>query len=713
MSNLDVNKAVFKEEANELLSELESSLLQLEESPDDMDLIGRVFRAMHTIKGSGAMFGFDDIAEFTHEVETVFDMVRNGALTVSKDLIDLTLAARDRIRNMLDASESGTVADEATKNDIVISLRKISQKPAAHAERADAALDLPGTNEEATYRIRFRPPKDIYLRGINPSSMLEELRQMGECKIVAQTHDIPVLDHFNTDYCYTYWDIILTTDKGLNALRDVFIFIEDDSELKIEAIYRKSEFETEKPYKKLGEILIERGDLKPSDLEKLPRLIGEKLIDAGLVQAEEVRSALAEQQHRKELQEKLQKTDINASIRVPSEKLDKLVNLVGELVTVQARLTQTASGRGDPVLLSIAEEVERLADELRDNTMNIRMLQIGTTFSKFKRLVRDLSKELGKEIHLSTEGAETELDKTVIEKLNDPLVHLIRNSIDHGIESPEIRKEAGKQERGTIHLSAMHSGAHVLIQIRDDGAGLDKDVIRAKAVEKGLISSDAELTEKEVFSLVLAPGFSTAKTVTSVSGRGVGMDVVKQAIDALHGTIDICSQKGIGTTITLKLPLTLAIIEGLLVRIGKDHFVLPLAVVKECVELVEEDSAEAHGRHIANVRGRIIPYIKLRERFGINGGVPDIEQVVIAEIGDNNIGFVVDAVIGEHQTVIKSLGTFYKNVEGVSGATILGDGTVAMILDVSKITMLAEAEEKNMLRLHRPKLQKEDKHEMV
>src|SRR5208282_958297 len=449
-------------------------------------------------------------------------------------------------------------------------------------------------------------------------------------------------------------------------------------------------------YKKLGEILIERGDLKPEDLEKLPmpKLIGEKLIDAGLVQAQEVRSALVEQQHRKELQEKLQKTEINASIRVASGKLDNLVNLVGELVTVQARLTQTAAGRRDPVLLSIAEEVERLTDELRDNTMNIRMLPIGTTFSKFKRLVRDLSKELGKEIDLVTEGAETELDKTVIEKLNDPLVHLIRNSIDHGIEPPDSRKAVGKSGKGTIHLSAMHSGAHVLIQIRDDGAGLDKDAIRAKAVEKGLISSDAELPEKEIFALVLAPGFSTAKAVTSVSGRGVGMDVVKQAIDALRGTIDISSNKGTGTTITLKLPLTLAIIDGLLVRIGEDHFVLPLSVVKECVELMKEDAAEAHGRHIANVRGRIIPYIKLRERFGINGIVPDIEQIVIAEIGDDNIGFVVDAVIGEHQTVIKSLGTFYKNVEGVSGATILGDGTVALILDASQIAMLAEAEEK-------------------
>jgi two-component system chemotaxis sensor kinase CheA len=610
---------------------------------------------------------------------------------------------------LLVTSETGELIDKAKSEYIIESLHDLANgttdkkygnsptKPQEAREPADAE------EGEVTYRIRFKPPVDIYLRGINPMSLLEDIRRLGESKIVAQTGDIPILDDYNQDHCHVYWDIILTTKHPLNEIRDVFIFIEDDSEIIIDVILEEGNFDTEGHHKSLGEMLVERGDLTPEDLQKILDLqqpLGEKLVDAGLVNSGSIESALIEQECVKELQEKRKRDEVSTSIRVPSEKLDKLVDLVGELVTVQSHLTQTAGEMVNPKLTAIAEAVENLTADLRDNTMNIRMLPIGTTFSKFKRLVRDLSKELGKEIDLITEGAETELDKTVIEKLNDPLVHLIRNSIDHGIEPPDSRKAAGKPGKGTIHLSSVHSGAHVLIKIRDDGAGLDKDVIRAKAIEKGLVPSDAELPEKEIFSLVLAPGFSTAKTVTSVSGRGVGMDVVKRAIDALRGTIEISSQKGICTVITLKLPLTLAIIDSLLVRIGEGRFVLPLSVVKECVELTKEDAAGAHGRHIANVRGRIIPYIKLRERFAINGKVPDIEQIVITEIEDYNIGFVVDAVIGEHQAVLKSLGKFYKNVEGVSGATILGDGTVALILDVSKIAMTAETEEKNSLRVH-------------
>ncbi len=369
------------------------------------------------------------------------------------------------------------------------------------------------------------------------------------------------------------------------------------------------------------------------------------------------------------------------------------MNLVGELVTVQARLSQTAAGRGDALLDTIAEEVERLTNELRDTALNIRMLPIGTTFSKFKRLVRDLSVELGKDIELTTAGAETELDKTVIEKLNDPLVHLIRNSIDHGIEMPEDREAAGKPRQGTVHLAAVHSGDSVLITITDDGAGLDKEAIRAKGLERGLVTTGAELSDKEIYNLIFAPGFSTARKVTSVSGRGVGMDVVKKAIDALRGTIDITSERGKGSTITIKLPLTLAIIESLLVKIGTDCFVMPLSIVEECIELTREDVANAHGRNLANVRDQIIPYIPLRERFRIPGELPEIEQIVITSIQGSRIGFVVDDVIGEHQTVIKSLGKMYKDVKGLSGATILGDGSVALILDVPHLVREVEREQ--------------------
>ena len=342
-------------------------------------------------------------------------------------------------------------------------------------------------------------------------------------------------------------------------------------------------------------------------------------------------------------------------------------------------------------LVSVAEEVERLTNDLRDNALDIRMLPIGATFSKFKRLVRDLSSELGKVIELSTAGAETELDKTVIEKLNDPLVHIIRNSIDHGIETPAERAAKGKPQAGTIHLSALHSGDSVLITIKDDGAGLNVEAIRAKAVERKIIAANAELCDKEIWGLIFAPGFSTASTITSVSGRGVGMDVVKQAIEGLRGTIDVKSEPDRGTAITLKIPLTLAIIESLLVQIGKDRFVLPLSMVDECILLSKSDIEKHHGRDILLVRDQVVPYVPLRQMFRIAGEPPVIQQVVICQIEGKRVGLVVDWVIGEHQTVIKSLGRAYKDTEGISGATILGDGSVALILDIPQLVQAVEA----------------------
>lgn len=697
----DRHKEAFKEEAGELLSELESALLELEETPDDTELIGRVFRAMHTIKGSGAMFGFDDIAAFTHEVETVFDLVRNGEIRVTKKLIDLTLSARDHIRTMIDAYNGGDAVDAAQSEEIVAAFRNmLPGKSAAEKMPAAAAPDMGKTPENAapdiTYKIKFAPAPDVFMGGTNPIGILNELRTLGRCHVIAQTKAIPFLEEINPETCYTYWDIILTTNKGADAIKDAFIFVEDQCELKIEKIDEGNGLDKEEEYKKLGEILIERGDLNAGDLKKVlksQKRLGEMLVEAGVVEPEHVEAALTEQKHIREARKERKEMESITSIRVPSEKLDKLVNLVGEMVTVQARLSQFSSARNEPALLSISEEVEHLTSELRDNTMNIRMLPIGTTFSKFRRLVRDLSNELRKEVEMTTDGAETELDKTVIEKLNDPLVHLIRNSIDHGVEMPDIREAAGKPRQGTVHLSAAHSGANVVIHIKDDGAGLDPEVIRSKAVEKGLISADAELPVKEIFALILAPGFSTAKQISSVSGRGVGMDVVKQAINALRGSIDINSRKGEGTAITLKLPLTLAIIEGLLVKLSEEFFVFPLSAVEECVELTADNASNSHGRCLANVRGEIVPYIRLRNKFDIDGNPPAIEQIVIVGHEGYKVGFVVDAVIGEHQTVIKSLGRFYRHVEGISGATILGDGTVALILDIAKLANNAELEE--------------------
>jgi two-component system chemotaxis sensor kinase CheA len=694
--DLDVLREMFKSEAYELLGELENALLSLEESPRDKDIISRVFRALHTIKGSGGACGFDTISHFAHEVESVYDAIRNDRMVVTREIINLTLAARDQIAALFDEFYKKKPAESEVTDQIINRFRSVLPEGVAPRTKKPAEPVATAEEPQATYRIRFRPARNIFLTGANPQFLLDELRTLGTCRVVAQLGDIPPLETLDPDLCYIYWDVILTTTKGVNAIKDVFIFVQDTSELRIEPIEIEGALLEDDKYKKLGEILVERGDLSPADVQEISsgqKRFGEILVEKGLVNNDRVEAALTEQQHVRELRRERQKSEELTSIRVQSEKLDKLVDLVGELVTVQARLTQVATEGTSALLLTISEEVERLTAELRDNTMSIRMLPIGTIFNKFRRLVRDLSQNLGKSVELVMEGADTELDKSVIEKLHDPLVHLIRNCIDHGIEMPDEREARQKPRQGTIRLSAAHSGAHVIIRIDDDGAGMNTEAIRRKGIEKGMIPHDAELSERELFNLVLSPGFSTASQVTDVSGRGVGMDVVKQAIEVLRGTIEIASTRGEGTKIIMSLPLTLAIIDGFLTRIGDDHFVFPLSLVDECVELSAARSQKMGERDLLNVRGEIVPYIKLRDRFGMQSVRPAIEQVVIAKVDKFRVGFVVDHVVGGHQTVIKNLGRMYKGVEGISGATILGNGSVALILDVPRLIQTVEREE--------------------
>lgn len=695
MLQIDKNIETFKEEAYELLTELETSVLELEDAPEDTELIDRVFRAIHTIKGSGAMFGFDDIANFAHELEAVFELVRKKEIVATKELIRLILSARDYILTMFKASEGGEVADEEKAREIIVLLSKFIPNNVRKNEENECHKTVPSKDNtlsskkegsDVTYRIRFRPPQNIFMNGTDPVCLLNELRELGKCETVAQIDTIPKLDEINPELCYTYWDVVLTTNQGINAIKDVFVFIEDDSELNITVVDDNNNLNNEGNCKKLGEILVERGDVMKEDLhEKLKeqKSIGEMLVDAGLATSDKVQSALVEQQHIRDVSAKKQETVL--SVRVPSGKLDNFVDLIGELVIAQARLSQVAVRSGNPELLSVSEDVGRLTEGLRESAMDIRMLPIGTTFNKFKRLVHDLSSELGREIELTTSGGETELDKTVMERLNEPLVHIIRNSIDHGIEPPDEREAIGKPRRGMIHFSAIHSGYNILIKIMDDGKGLDSDAIRAKAIENGLITENTKLNERELFALIFNPGFSTAEKVTNISGRGVGMDVVKCTLEALRGSVDVDSILGVGTTITIKLPLTLAIIEGLQVEVDDECFVLPLSVVEECVEMTHKEVVSSNGNRLINVRGEIIPYIHLRSRFMIDGGPPSTEQVVIVKADGGRVGFVVDHVIGEHQTVIKTMGIVYRNVKGVSGATILGDGRVALILDIPKL----------------------------
>jgi two-component system, chemotaxis family, sensor kinase CheA len=701
VQGLDAGRAVFLEEAAEILEQLEESLLELEEEPDNIELVSSVFRALHTIKGSGAMFGFDRVSSFTHEVETVFDQVRSGGMGASKELIDLTLKSRDIIRAMLQSEIDGEAVSEEDAQSVVLALQQLSspgktsasQQPVSEQTDATAAAE---ENEELmiTWRIRFQPPRDVFSSGTDPVFLLEDLKELGDCSIVAINEQLPRLSELDPEACYFGWDVLLTTAKGKEAIEDVFIFVGEDSDLKIEIVElhdAADDEDTQEKMLRLGDILVMRGELSRDQLDEAitsQKRLGEILVERGLLSEEKVNAALQEQTHLKNVKSKIQtkqKPAGDSSVRVPSSKLDDLVNLVGELVTVQARLTQIANSSEEGQLLFLAEELERLSSELRDNTMNIRMVPIGSTFSKFRRLVRDLSSELGREVILTTVGAETELDKTVIEKLNDPMVHLIRNALDHGVEPPAIRKAAGKNPEGSIHLEAEHSGAHVLIRVKDDGAGIDKDKIRRKAVERNLMAEHAEVSDEELYSFIFTPGFSTAMVVSSVSGRGVGMDVVRTNIDALRGSVSVKSVAGQGTTVTLKIPLTLAIIEGLLTRVGNERYVLPLAAVEECVELEEDQRGSSRERNLAQIRGELIPYVHLRHHFGIQGKRAAIEQIVVTQVEGNRIGFVVDEVIGQHQTVIKNLGTMYQNVKEISGATILGDGSLALILDVPSL----------------------------
>ena len=765
----DQSREIFREEALELLGELDSTLLELESQPHNLDLVNRAFRALHTIKGSGAMFGFDDIAEFTHDIENVFDKVRNEELPVTRELISITFSARDHITGLLNGpDEKGNGTPE--RSDIILAeLRgllapkaeaepepaeapapeSLSSEPASSqeapaqppvadpqaSEREEAAVmaESAEAEEEDTgpgrYHLRIAPRTAKVDKELHLDPLFEQLRALGPCTVTLDGGGVPELSDLDPQSLYLAWDVDVTTTSGRSAIEDLFFFTDIDMDVDIRKIaddapafqpqhickqavdpdggFRLAEpepalildlFEAEpaKP-KKLGEILVEEGALLQEDLEdalKQQKPIGKILTDSGLVTVQQVEHAVARQQATREAPQapKMPQKDAGTSLRVAADKLDTLVDLVGELVIVQAQISQVVSERGDPMLTALSEQLERLSAELRDSTLGIRMLPIGSTFSKFRRLVRDLSSELGKEIELVTRGEETELDKTVIERLGDPLVHLLRNSLDHGIEMPAERAAAGKKAQGIILLEAEHSGSEVLIRIMDDGKGMDPESIRRNAVEKGLITPDADLSEKETLSLIFLPGFSTAAQITNISGRGVGMDVVHRAIDSLRGSIELSSVLGQGTTITIRLPLTLAIIEGLQVQVGEGYFVIPLSLVEECVELHSKDVDPTRNQQIINLRGELVPYIHLRRWFEVEGAPPSIEQIVITGVEGRRVGIVVDRVIGEHQTVIKSLGRVYRDAEGISGATIRGDGTLALILDVPRLVRSVVAE---------------------
>jgi two-component system chemotaxis sensor kinase CheA len=641
MSGFD-GAAAFQIEAQELLAQLEQALLALERRPADSELINSAFRALHTLKGSGAMFGPPELAGFAHRLESSFEPVRQGGAHATPSLISSLLRGADLLRTMLE--QPGEVDREAVDR---LTAELAPGPPAAVA-------GAPGSSSQAEWAIHVELAPTALLFGTNPLMLLDELRALGSCAIAAHCEAVPQLDEIDPTLCYLSWDVRLRSERPRSDIEDVFVFVVDEGNVRIEPV----------PTVDAAPVAI-AGPRQPCE-QPVTAAQPANLPDAQL-----------------------------ATVRVSAPRLDSLMDRVGELVIAQARLSQHVYRSHDPLLTSITEEIERLATDLRESTMAMRMLPIGSLFGRFRRVVRDLSRELDRSVELTTTGDETELDKTMIDRLVDPLVHLIRNAVDHGIGPTPERLLAGKPAVGRVHLEARQTGAEVLIVISDDGRGIDRDKLRAKAVERGLIDARVDLSAIELDRLIFHPGLSTAERVTNVSGRGVGMDVVKTAIEDLRGSIDVASKPGIGASITLRLPLTLAIIDGLMVRVGEGTFIIPLVSVEECVERSATEQKGSSGRSFLNIRGSLVPFLRLHDLFKFEAPLAD-DMVVVVRSALGRVGLVVDQVVGHHQTVIKALSRLHRGIAGLGGATILGDGRVALILDVPALIGI----------VHRPELQR-------
>jgi two-component system chemotaxis sensor kinase CheA len=709
-------RETYREESRELLEKLEKLALELAAAPGDPRPVPEMFRALHTIKGTAAMFEYEEVAKIAHALESLFANIRDGKLAASRETAELTLEVVDLLNAWIRTPLSREDGEKVFggRKDSLLARIKTLDLPARETEPAPRrAVPSAEGGGRATYRVRFRPRPDIFRKGVNPEAMLRELASFGECRMLALLDDVPALEDIDPERCYAAWDILLTTTRDADAIKDVFIFVEDQSALTVELIESEAEEAGVGPIdKRLGEILLERGDITREDLRRAlerPRRIGEALAEARVVGNRQLQAALNEQEYLKELK-RVRRDDLRfQSLRVKAEKADELVNLVGELVTFQERLKTTALRCGANEVALILEESERVVEQLRHSAMSMRLLALDTLFSRFRRLVHDLASELGKKVELEIAGAETELDKSIIERLNDPLVHVIRNCLDHGLEPAAERTAAGKPPAGRIAIRAYHAEANVVIEVEDDGRGLDREKIAARARERGLLPDGRTTSDEELLSLIFLPGFSTAVSVSEISGRGVGMDVVRRTIETLGGRVRVKSIPGRGTTVTLKIPLTLSIIEGLFVRVGGEQFVVPLLSVEECVEIDPSAAAAAgspeatsgpspatpagaNAARVLSVRGELLPYVRLREHFGIGGAPPAFEKVVVVR-SERRLGFAVDEVLGTAQVVIKSLAGPFAKVEGILGATVTGDGTVSLILDVGRIAATAENEE--------------------
>ncbi|MDD4746622.1 MAG: chemotaxis protein CheA [Salinivirgaceae bacterium] len=664
----------FKEEANELISDLEQLVLQLEGNKTDQSIVEQVFRVMHSLKGGSAMFGFTLIDQFTHLLENIYDKIRAGELQVTEDILDITLNAVDHLRRLIEETDANFAELAAANKKFIVRIEQVLNQNSPKIENVRLILDDEDViRKTKTYFISFDPSPDFFQDGSNPLFLLDDLCQLGEAVVVPKYSRIPKLNDIDPTECYMGWNVILTTAEGINAIMDVFIFTNNRSKIEVQKL-SDINLLADKSYRKiLAETLANKESIVIEALHSLTQDL-EKIHSENetLIQRKSSASGHGRDQ-------------TISSIRVSSEKLDDLINWVSELVTIQAQLSLFAQQNHDAELTPISEEIEKITRRLRDDVFSIRLIPAANMVTRFQRLIRELSQNLGKDVLFETKGTETELDKNIIEMLVDPVMHIIRNSMDHGIEDTiDERVANGKPATGKILFNAYYSGTNVYIQITDDGKGIDLAKIRRKAIEKGIISPEVELSRKETLDLLFLPGFTTAQSITNLSGRGVGMDVVKRKISDLRGQVEIETELGKGSTVTIKLPLTLSIIDGLLVRIDDTHMVIPLNSVYKVYEYQHEKLEHAINNLILADDERV-PAINLRKHFNFETPPPAIERVVTMEYNDHYIGLTIDEIVGEYQAVLKPLGTMFKGQDFFSGATILGDGSVALVLDPNKL----------------------------
>jgi len=669
---------VFFEESFEGLAVMESGLMELEPGTPDSGVINSVFRAAHSIKGGSGTFGFSDIAAFTHVMETLLDEMRDGVRAVTDQNSNILLQSVDCLREMMEATQAGSDVDKAR----VVEYQQMLEQELALKDGETVPDPVPETGTAAPtsaqgWMISFTPESQIFQAGNDPMGIIRELADLGELEVDADTSQIPEFNLLESEDCYLSWCFKLIGDATLEQVNEVFSWVTDISDLKIEAIEQSVTAAPE-----TSTIVKPEADNKAESTMPVPQRRGDDFGGKGA---------------NRRAKERRGSQSAASSIRVDTVKIDALINMVGELVITQSMLGLLGETIEEHEQIS-PQEIEKLRDglmqlerntrELQENVMQVRMMPISFTFSRFPRLVRDLSAQLGKKIELKMHGEGTEVDKNIIEKIGDPLVHLVRNSLDHGIEMPEDRLAVGKAETGVIHLNASHRGGNIVIEITDDGKGLNKDVLYQKGIEKGLLDGDEVLSDKQIYDLIFMAGFSTAAEVTDVSGRGVGMDVVRRNIQELGGSVEIDSELGKGTKITIRLPLTLAILDGQTIRVGEEQYIVPITSIVESLQIKADNVSLVGGSgETFKLRDAFVPIIRLHTIFGVEHEIDMLKEglLVVVESDGDQVGLLIDELLGQQQVVIKSLEQNYKKTEGFSGATILGDGTVALILDMPGI----------------------------